>query len=184
MRYRWGLQKSKSTNDFFGASFINENVGWVVGNNNSTILKTTDGGNSWIILDCQVKSNLKSVYFVNENVGWVVGEGVIINTTDGGLTWNIYTDFPQQYNTTFHSVRFTNEMSGWIIEMCSSIPYNKRGTNWNLVTNLPDTYPLYSLTSMFFLDNNTFLDPERRAILHTTDGGSTGLPVKLIAKHT
>ena len=73
---------------FYDLSFIDEYHGWAVGYN-GTILKTTDGGANWIILNSQTNLSLNSVIFIDQNIGWAVGwEGIILHTTDGGLTWN------------------------------------------------------------------------------------------------
>ena len=47
----------------------------------------------WQQAQVPVQTTLTSVFFLNENLGWAVGhDAVILNTTDGGLTWEI-----QQY---------------------------------------------------------------------------------------
>ena len=79
--------------------FLNERVGFVSLENFSAgaILKTTDGGQSWIRLpvnDPQGNTNLEGVGFVDEQHGWVGGWGDVSferrsssETLDGGLTW-------------------------------------------------------------------------------------------------
>ena len=58
---------------------------WV---NNGTIIRTTDGGNNWIIQNSGTTTNLWDVYFTDANTGTAVGEaGIILRTTDGGNTW-------------------------------------------------------------------------------------------------
>ncbi len=42
----WMVQTSRTINNIFGVSFINENEGWAVGEN-GLILKTNDGGRTW-----------------------------------------------------------------------------------------------------------------------------------------
>ena len=67
--------------------FINNDTGWLVGNN-GVIIKTTDAGDSWTIQRNNIPSALSSVSFIDENYGWVVGydlmnyKGMIINTTN------------------------------------------------------------------------------------------------------
>jgi len=75
--------------------FINENVGWAVGND-GIILVTTDGGRSWFYLDSGSDKNLSKVFFISEYKGWICNEelqdnpakenfGTILNTTNGGI---------------------------------------------------------------------------------------------------
>ncbi len=53
-----------------------------------TILRTTDGGISWIAIPLRIKSSLLSVQFVGDDTAWAVGRsGTILRTDDGGLTW-------------------------------------------------------------------------------------------------
>jgi photosystem II stability/assembly factor-like uncharacterized protein len=64
--------------------FINPDTGFVGGNN--VILKTNDGGNTWLNLSCPVY--IKSMHFFDINHGCIVGNGKLLKTTDGGNTWN------------------------------------------------------------------------------------------------
>ncbi len=73
-----------------GIDFVNENVGWAVGDNwgqSYGILHTSDGGSAWEPQTNPSNSWLFDVDFVNENSGWAVGpDGTIIHTSDGGTT--------------------------------------------------------------------------------------------------
>ena len=67
--------------------FVSPEVGWVVGRG-STILKTTDGGLSWIAQQPEINGDFTSVFFVDEDWGWVGGyDGQIIFTSNGGKKW-------------------------------------------------------------------------------------------------
>jgi hypothetical protein len=56
---------------------------------------------------------LHSVFFIDANIGYAAGEfGTILNTTDGGITWNF------QISGTglrLNSVFYTNENTGYIV---------------------------------------------------------------------
>lgn len=90
--------------------FINLDTGWAAGwGQGAVILKTIDGGTIWDSLSIQSVPN--SIYFTNNQTGWAVGDnGIILTTTDGGLTWN-----PQSSGTLNHlkSVYFLNDSTGW-----------------------------------------------------------------------
>src|SRR5881398_501522 len=74
-------------NNLRGASFVDANTGTVVGEH-GTIVRTTDGGNSWTIQSSGTTQNLWAVSFVDANNGTAVGEsGTIVATTDGGAHW-------------------------------------------------------------------------------------------------
>ena len=66
--------------------FLNDSVGWVVGDQGA-ILKTIDAGETWSMQGTNVGHDLWSVSFVDENHGWAAGlGGTVIKTTDGGGT--------------------------------------------------------------------------------------------------
>ena len=61
--------------------------GIVVGDQ-GTILRTTDGGESWVPQDSGVSETLLNVSFGDPSNGTAVGQlGTILRTTDGGQTW-------------------------------------------------------------------------------------------------
>ncbi len=75
----------------FSIQFVNETIGWISGfdylNRTSIILKTTNGGYSWIEQKspCKNEGGFSDIFFINEKIGWAIGEG-IIKTTTGGNT--------------------------------------------------------------------------------------------------
>src|SRR5439155_26446050 len=82
-------------NNLRGASFVDANTGTVVGDY-GTIVRTTDGGNSWTIQVSGTTQNLRAVSFIDANNGTAVGEGgTILGTADGGANW-----MPQTSGTT------------------------------------------------------------------------------------
>jgi photosystem II stability/assembly factor-like uncharacterized protein len=72
-------------------TFINENTGYAVGSDDNLqgkIIKTTDGGISWTVLQTPKSNHLTSVAFSNENTGIATGWGSTILFTDtGGDNW-------------------------------------------------------------------------------------------------
>lgn len=81
------------TGDYFTSlCFVNEQVGYVVGNE-GTIAKTTDGGYNWDILRSanvllQKKWHIEKVVFKNTTHGYIVGDNLVATTTNGGITWH------------------------------------------------------------------------------------------------
>src|SRR5947207_9786242 len=74
-------------NNLRGASFVDANTGTVVGEY-GTIVRTTDGGNSWTIQASGTTQTLWAVSFTDVTNGTAVGEGgTILRTTDGGDHW-------------------------------------------------------------------------------------------------
>ena len=97
----WGITwvtENKEGPPFNDVYFINESNGWIVGgesfNSNgqyspkSTILRTTDSGETWSIQWSDTLNVFSSVYFADVSSGWVVGDnGTILHTTNGGVTF-------------------------------------------------------------------------------------------------
>ena len=109
--YSWQYKSVPSYSRMNDIDFINENIGWAVGQYGH-IIKTTNGGEIWIHQNSMVSQELNDVEFVNENEGWVVGlEGIILHTTDGGTNW-----FLQGSNTSsdLFGVSFCNQDVGRI----------------------------------------------------------------------
>lgn len=92
----WEEELNLQNGSFQDVFFLNDTLGWVSGKNN-TLLKTTDGGESWVPLPVPVTEHLFqgfSVHFIDEHLGWIggtYGQGVHV-TTDGGQTWNKQVD--------------------------------------------------------------------------------------------
>lgn len=85
-------------NDLFGSIamqrifFIDNNLGWVVGN--SGVIKiSNNGGNNWIDGNSGVTSTILGVSFKDSLNGWAATEnGKILKSIDGGLNWVIEYD--------------------------------------------------------------------------------------------
>ena len=110
---------------------------WAVGNN-GTILRSIDGGTTWLSSNSGVttSSNLNAVHFTNIYHGFVVGAGgVYFTTDDGGVTWN-----PQNINvvgsTTLNDIYFTDTNNGWAVGGGGLIIYTSNG---GLLWELADT---------------------------------------------
>ena len=75
-------------NSLNGVEYISLNNAIAIGEN-GTIIKSTNGGIDWTIINIETDKHLESVSFVDNAMGWAVGEnGTIIKTTDEGETWN------------------------------------------------------------------------------------------------
>jgi len=147
--------------------FLNNEVGWAVGykDNGSIIVKTTDGGENWQILNSGVDDcRLETVFFLNENLGWVGGlrdyfgspKVVILKTTNGGDTW-----ISQISNKlgNIHSIRMCDENVGWAVGL-GDLFGNQYGLNyettdggnsWMHRTAFDDIH----MNSIFFLNPTT-----------------------------
>ena len=80
-------QTSGTTGDLFGVSFTDPNNGTAVGTDYTTaiILRTTDGGATWVSQYSGSDVQFSAVSFTDANTGTAVGSlGAIVRTTDAG----------------------------------------------------------------------------------------------------
>jgi len=101
-------------------AFVTTDVGWAVGQVHwdatqkryaGTIVKTVDGGETWVLQDAGVNEPLRGLCFLDGEQGWAVGaNGTILHTTDSGSHWS-----KQAVDTTddFRGVVFVDANSGW-----------------------------------------------------------------------
>ncbi len=90
--------------------FADENNGYIIGKN--YFLSTKDGGVSWTSKQ-PTDHILQTMFFINKDLGWIAGnEGVILKTTDAGLTWAYQQMNGTNYGT-LTSLCFIDENTGW-----------------------------------------------------------------------
>jgi len=154
--YRLTRIYSDTTDLFTSVFFIGEDTGYLVGSMGNLsdywggiILKTTDGGNSWIK---QMDTlNLNSVYFTDANTGYAVGQlGIIMKTEDGGNHWNLKANVG--YFDNYLSIFFTSRDTGFAAGVNGKIlKTTNGGAGWE-VKNYDSTL---TINSIYFPDKNT-----------------------------
>lgn len=73
-------------NDYRSIQWVNTNVGYIGGEN--ILLKSIDGGLSWIEMELPEQMNVNDVSFFDDQNGVLLGdEGLIYRSTDGGISW-------------------------------------------------------------------------------------------------
>ncbi len=78
-----------STGTYNSIHFVNNNTGYLSGYN-GLLLKTTNGGQNWLLQNSGTNETLYDIIFLNENTGFTLGfGGKIIKTTNGGTTIGI-----------------------------------------------------------------------------------------------
>ena len=84
-----------------------------------TILRTDDGGATWVSQESGTEAQLNAVSFASESTGVVVTEdGAILRTTDGGASWApVYEASPISLN----DVWFANELVGTVVGDAATI---------------------------------------------------------------
>ncbi len=158
-------------NNLRSVFFINNNIGWITGDD-GFITKTTNSGNSWIQQNSGTHVFLKSIQFITPSIGWAAGEeGTIIKTTDGGLSW-----FSQVSGTfgNLNSLYFVNINDGWAVgDNGIILKTTNAGVNWTKII----IDGISKLTSVDFVNEKigwaVGWSNTGGKILKTTDGGNT-----------
>src|SRR5690606_12142775 len=80
-----GMENPPVFNDVYA---ITPDIVVVVGAN-GTILKTTDGGQTWMQKSSGTTNGLNKVQFATSEIGYIIGDGgTLLRTIDGGETWS------------------------------------------------------------------------------------------------
>ena len=90
--------------------FEDSSIGWI-GDTYGSIYHTTDGGFSWNVQYPKVSGYhpINSIFFLNKNEGWAVGNGIVLHTTNGGVTaidetsphptaFRLFQNYPNPFN--------------------------------------------------------------------------------------
>jgi photosystem II stability/assembly factor-like uncharacterized protein len=170
---------------FSGLYFLDANNGWAVGGKPTSypssakrvILKTTDGGNTWVTNLFETNTMpLKKVFFTDFNNGWVVGEydqysGHVLHTSNGGSTW-----IAQDPGVTHHlyDLHFTDSNNGWIVGLFGTLLHTTNGGNtWTS----KDPGTSNGLSGIHFIDSlNGWISGGNNndaTILQTNNGGNS-----------
>ncbi|MBI4688698.1 MAG: hypothetical protein HY754_00260 [Nitrospirae bacterium] len=172
-----GVKKSKKQRrDNHIVFFLNENEGWV-GGDNGTLLSTRDGGRTWHKQEFGRFIDIAGVFFINSNTGWVLAEGKIYRTKDGGKTWEsselptvrIYTGgYATPIDHRWHgSVYFLNEKKGFAAVGYNSILVTEDGGKTWIAKDVSDSVDRLAFTD----EKNGCMAAS--SILCTNDGGKT-----------
>ncbi len=117
-KFMGGSENFRFQGGFFNLFFLNDRIGWVVGQR-GTIIHTVDGGEHWELQKSDDPiSQLRAVQFIDSKTGWIAGiksregewSGVVLHTTDGGIHWEA------QYTARgvgLHNVAFNDNNNGW-----------------------------------------------------------------------
>src|SRR5262245_15028625 len=105
----------------FAVSFTDANTGvaggWHLSNGSAAVVRTTDGGNTWVTKYTNPGALIFGVSFTDANTGTVIGvdinigETLILRTTDGGDTW-VNQTAPLDF---YYGISFTDANNGTIV---------------------------------------------------------------------
>lgn len=159
--------------NLMGIQMISDTVGFIAGSEN-TILKTTDGGETWLGSSerarvGETRNNLENIWFVSPTTGWVIGSyGTLLHTTDSGETWKKQ---DAGVDNNLFGIHFFNEQVGWISGQEGLVLHTSDGgKTWNQ----QETDSIDNLHDIMFVDETVgWAAGDYGSVLHTNDGGNT-----------
>jgi photosystem II stability/assembly factor-like uncharacterized protein len=156
-----------TTENLMGVSSPDPDHIWILGSN-STVLNSSDGGNSWQSQKVPPnEAELYDVFFFDAQNGWVVGQyGAALHTTDGGNNW---VKLKPPVNERLFDICFVDAKTGWIVGNYGTIIHTEDGgETWGNQGLKEDR--IYN--GVYFIDNKRgWVVGEYGTILHTRDGG-------------
>lgn len=154
-------------------TFVDANNGYIVGNN-GLILKTTDAGTTWNIVNTTYKVyNLNSVDFKDVANGVVAGaNGNIMITNDGGATWKeakeINKDYTNKY--TINKVKFMGA-DKYLVAGSNGFAKLMTEDASNFTNVTPDMTE--TIVDVYQISASNFVLATTNSIYTSTDNGST-----------
>jgi len=170
----------KGTPEFLSIRFAGKKIGLAIGSIwqrvgredvvvDSLVMRTEDGGETWLRMTVPSKVELYHLDFTDSSHAWIVGDkGLILASTDGGLTWRTQTS---GITRALFNVDFRDDNDGYAVGGGGTILRTENGgATWEKVNN-PYTETLKRVD--FADDKNGWIVGYEGAILRSSDRGRT-----------
>ncbi|MEE9440086.1 MAG: YCF48-related protein [Saprospiraceae bacterium] len=176
----WDLVSIPTLSHLRDIFFLSPTIGYI-SCDNATILKTIDGGMTWINMNVDLSgiATIAKIHFISEDRGYIAGFNYFRETSNGGVTW---TDVPGFENTpgTLYQIQdffFVNDQVGYICgDQALLYKTTDGGNTWvDMKVDIPGIdFTIESLFSIHFLDNHPnigFACGYHGLLIRTYDGG-------------
>jgi photosystem II stability/assembly factor-like uncharacterized protein len=145
---QWEQQESNTLNDLKDVHFLNDSIGFVVGNE-GVFLKTNDRGQNWNTSVINYDDDLKAVFAINQDTLFAGGDN-LYKTTDGGQSWAFISSEFDIVDIKFFSSQVGFIKSKWL-DPCFEFPNvtitlmkyfgtTDGGNTWQNYTQLPNNF--------------------------------------------
>lgn len=137
---RWKILPQPTTRDLTKLFFLDSLTGFVVGRQ-GTIVKTTNGGRTWLSQTPNINTDIINVFMLNGRYGWALSYvsfvdtttwygAVLLKTTNGGEAW-LNEQFPIE-GIYLNSVHFLDSLHGWVGGQSGTLlETSDGGTSWH-----------------------------------------------------
>jgi photosystem II stability/assembly factor-like uncharacterized protein len=157
-------------------AILENNHIWAVGYDGKDPNKmyySTDGGRIWSLKSVDSKGMiLKALYFLDNQHGWAVGNsGIVLSTTDGGMSWQ---GLPEPTDYPLTKVHFANAQIGYVVSRTEwggeVLRTTDGGNTWNKVYSDLEGGYIFDIAA---LDTKiAAITINDSSVLTTIDGGS------------
>lgn len=155
--------------NYWGVYFMNKDTGLATGEL-GTIIKTTDGGNSWYNIETSYNKTIRMIgSYSGEKIIAAGDSGLIIISTDFGEKWESVQS--PTNNDLWHMLMINNDL-GWIVGFNSTLlKTTDGGKSWQLKTTPLQGYHFFDIS---FLDSSFgYIACFGGLVLRTMDGGDS-----------
>lgn len=135
-------------------SFLNDSVGVITSPSNS--LRTSDGGNSWQVINTGSGVTFKAVAMVKPGIAYVCADlNRIYKSTDDGISWSLYFTPAGVNSFGFTEVVFADSLFGVFMRSSESILLTEDGGT--TFANIPLPPQIYFLDKLFLNGRNSIV---------------------------
>jgi len=149
----WEQIASPTSLPLLSVQFLNEQTGFIIGGDNQcgVLLKTLNGGETWIIQDLNLTRAPNSICFLSPSTGFISGADLLIKTEDGGQNWiNIKKHASFQ---SYGDIKFKNPYEGLILMPKGSyLKTTDGGSTWDSLK----CYNSHNFSKIFYSKYKTF----------------------------
>lgn len=164
--FTWELFYASNKGSIQEMDFISSQLAFAV-TDSSELMKTSNGGDSWEIINIPIDSiNFSAINFIDNEVGFITtSDSSFLKTEDGGDSWFTYTFDNISYLT---ACFFHNELEGWVTGWDGEYAHTvDGGLNWD-VQIMDDEH----IADIFFTNSeNGFIISRDGKLYQTSDGG-------------
>ncbi len=156
------------TTAFYEVSAVSATTAWAAGGNQQTVLKTVDGGATWVAQTGFGTPVVTSVAVVDANTIWIAGaNGFIAKTANGGTNWTVQSSGTSR--GTFNLYPFNAQVAYASYDDGSWRRTGDGGTTWTLAAGFDNQF-----ISIVPLDANTLVGVSLKGVIkRSSDGGTT-----------
>ncbi|MFM8473343.1 MAG: WD40/YVTN/BNR-like repeat-containing protein [Candidatus Kapaibacterium sp.] len=172
----WTLLSTGRNDIYYDCSFVDAKTGWIIGasdvGSKGVVLKTTDGGLTWMRQESDSLGSYTSIHRVSRLELWIAGSnGALLHTTDGGSNW---TPVPSGVKSTFSRITFRSATHGFAAGSGGVvIRTTDGGTTWSECTNIRTVDSLAGQVNNLFCEGNDVYVASFNTMIRSSDNGAS-----------